>query len=95
MAESFRIPRVQVSVLARICQDNLTTVELVSLENLRSNPLEALRQVAQSEAQLEGVRRDLVGKCRAQGFSWEAIASALGISRQSAWQYYNKRFAKQ
>ena len=32
---------------------------------------------------------------RAQGSSWEEIADVLGIARQSAWQYYNKRFAQQ
>jgi len=68
---------------------------IVSIEKLPPNPLDALRQIVQGEAQLGVARSELVAKCRAQGSTWEEIASVLGISRQSAWQYYNSRFTKQ
>lgn len=68
---------------------------IVSSEKLPPDPLDALRSVVQSEVELDALRCELVGKSRARGYSWEEIADVLGISRQSAWQYYNRRFSKQ
>ena len=55
------------------------------------DPIAALRQLTANERELETLRYDMVKKARGAGRSWEDIASALGVSRQSAWQYYAPR----
>jgi hypothetical protein len=41
------------------------------------------------EAELEAVRRAKVEAARDAGASWEQVGEALGVSRQSAWEYYS------
>ena len=62
------------------------------LENaLPTDPLAALRRLTENEQALELLRFDMVKRARRDGRSWEEIAVALGISRQSAWQFYAPR----
>ena len=62
------------------------------LENaLPTDPLAALRRLTENEQAMELLRYDMVKRARRDGRSWEEIAAALGISRQSAWQYYAPR----
>lgn len=62
------------------------------LENaLPTDPLAAIRCLTESEQELELLRFEMVKRARRCGRSWEEIAVALGISRQSAWQYYAPR----
>jgi len=62
------------------------------LENaLPTDPLAALRRLTENEQALELLRFEMVKRARRDGRSWEEIAVALGISRQSAWQYYAPR----
>ena len=52
-----------------------------------------LASLAPSEQTLEAVRRDLQAKVdilRNRGVSWEAIGSALGTSRQAAWERFSR-----
>ena len=57
-------------------------------ESLPQDPLVALRVLADSEAEIDRIRRDRVGAARAAGASWQEIGDALGVSRQSAWEHY-------
>lgn len=57
-------------------------------ESLPQDPLAALRMLADSEAEIDRVRRERVRAARAAGASWQQIGDALGISRQSAWESY-------
>jgi len=62
------------------------------LENaLPTDPLAALRHLTENEQALALLRYEMVKRARRDGRSWEEIAAALGISRQSAWQYYAPR----
>jgi DNA-binding XRE family transcriptional regulator len=51
-------------------------------------PLEDLREARQERDRAEELVVELVGVCRGLGYTWERIASALGVTRQSAWERY-------
>ena len=57
-------------------------------ESLPQDPLVALRVLADSEAEIDRIRRDRVRAARAAGASWQEIGDALGVSRQSAWEHF-------
>ena len=64
----------------------------ISSKALPADPLKALKEIVRCEKQLHKLRLDRVKVARSQGASWDEIASALGMSRQSAWEYYTSRF---
>ncbi len=68
---------------------------LISAAELPVEPLEALRQVARSEVELDELRWNQIAAARDAGASWAAIGEALGVSRQSAWEYFTRRLSKQ
>lgn len=61
---------------------------VVSQESLPDDPLAALRVLADTEVQLDRIRRDRVIAARAGGASWQQVGDALGVSRQSAWEAF-------
>lgn len=61
---------------------------VVARESLPEDPLAALRVLADTESQLDRMRRDRVIAARAGGASWQQIGDALGVSRQSAWEAF-------
>ena len=73
------------------CQGSMTYVSLIDADELPVEPLEALRQVARSEAELDELRWNQIAAARDAGASWAAIGEALGVSRQSAWEYFTRR----
>jgi DNA-directed RNA polymerase specialized sigma24 family protein len=60
----------------------------VDEENLDPSALEALAASRQLVKLLEGRRWYVVAEARSQGASWQQIADALGITRQSAHAAY-------
>ena len=54
-----------------------------------------MRVVTASESEIDALRVDLVRQSRDDGRSWEEIADALGVARQSAWEFYNVRLLTQ
>ncbi|MDE0118138.1 MAG: hypothetical protein OXT07_16155 [bacterium] len=64
---------------------------VIAADELSADPLEALRELALSEPELERLRRDKVLEARAAGATWEQVGKALGVSRQSAWEYFTAR----
>jgi hypothetical protein len=64
-------------------------VGVVTAGALPSDPLEALRELTASEAELDRLRRDSVCAARAAGVTWDQIGEALGMTRQSAWEYFS------
>jgi hypothetical protein len=72
------------------CQGILTGVSVIALNHLPADPVEALRELTRGEEELERVRRDRVRAARDAGVSWDRIGAALGMSRQAAWEYYNR-----
>ncbi|MEO6627839.1 MAG: hypothetical protein ABIP03_04655 [Aquihabitans sp.] len=65
-------------------------MSVIALNDLPSDPVEALRELTRGEEELERVRRDRVRAARDAGVSWDRIGSALGMSRQASWEYYNR-----
>lgn len=66
-------------------------MRVIVTEELPADPLDALRALARTEAELDELRRKQVAAARAAGATWEQVGEALGISRQSAWEYYAAR----
>ena len=62
----------------------------VLLDRLPSDPLEALRELTRAEAELGQLRRRFVADARAAGVSWDQIGESLGMTRQSAWEYFSR-----
>ena len=50
--------------------------------------LRAVRALRQLEERLEAIH---IANARQQGWSWQAIANTLGVSRQAVHQKYNRR----
>jgi hypothetical protein len=51
-----------------------------------SEPLEVLKMVGTYQRYLEAIEEHAVAAARAAGKTWEDIAAALGVRRQSAWK---------
>lgn len=68
---------------------------VIAADALPADPLEALRELARSEPELERLRRDKVLAARAAGATWEQVGNALGVSRQSAWEYFTARIREE
>ena len=62
----------------------------VLLDRLPSDPLEALRELTRTEAELGQLRRRFVSDARTVGVSWDLIGASLGMTRQSAWEYFSR-----
>lgn len=66
-------------------------MKLIAVDSLPARPLEALREVSRSEQELDDLRWQQIAAARDAGASWAEIGEALGISRQSAWEYFTRR----
>jgi len=69
----------------------MTSMSLLDVDSLPVEPLDALREVSRSEAQLDELRWKQIEAARDAGASWAEIGDALGVSRQSAWEYFTRR----
>lgn len=58
---------------------------------LDEQPLSALAQIARARKDLDAQAEIQVYRARAAGASWEAIATALGVSRQAVHKRYSGR----
>ena len=54
-------------------------------------PLSTLRRLRAAQAELARAEAEQVRRARAQGYSWVAIADALGVSRQAVHKKYGRR----
>ncbi|MGV0644515.1 helix-turn-helix domain-containing protein [Mycolicibacterium sp. XJ879] len=65
---------------------------MTNIDALTSNDpavgLKAVRALQRLQERLEAIH---VANAREQGWSWQAIASALGVSRQAVHQKHNRR----
>jgi hypothetical protein len=57
-----------------------------------TSPLDDLRELKKVEAEIDQVRCDLVRDARNNGATWEQVAQALGMTKQSAWEFFTERF---
>jgi len=65
-------------------------MKVIDVEALPANPLAALRELSRADVELEALRRERVDAARRQGATWDQIGQSLGMSRQSAWEYYTR-----
>ena len=65
-------------------------MKVVDVDSLPADPLEALRELSRADVELEALRRERVATARSQGATWGQIGESLGMSRQSAWEYYTR-----
>ncbi len=65
-------------------------MRVIDATSLPREPLEALRELARAGEEIEELRRQQVAAARRRGASWEQIGESLGMSRQSAWEYYTR-----
>jgi hypothetical protein len=56
-----------------------------------SEPLAALRQLRAARAEIARAEAEQVRRARTRGYSWVAIADALGVTRQAAHKKYGRR----
>jgi hypothetical protein len=54
-------------------------------------PIAELRKLAELHRALARAESEQVRRARASGYSWVAIAGALGVSRQAAHKKYGRR----
>ncbi len=66
-------------------------MSLIAVNSLSDEPLDALRELAVSEAELDELRWNQIAAARDAGASWAQVGEALGISKQSAWEYFTRR----
>jgi hypothetical protein len=65
-------------------------MKVIDVDSLPSEPLQALRELSRAGTELEALLREQVAEARSQGATWEEIGESLGMSRQSAWEYYTR-----
>ena len=65
-------------------------MKVIHDESLPTDPLEALKELSRVDVELEALRRERVEAARRQGATWDQIGESLGMSRQSAWEYYTR-----
>lgn len=63
---------------------------VVVADALPVEPLEALRELARGEVEIDQLRRITITAARDAGATWEQIGQALGMTRQSAWEYFTR-----
>jgi hypothetical protein len=71
------------------------TRETVELLATRPDALISIEKVASMKQWVEDVLREYVRDARAAGYGWDAIAKALGVTRQAAWQRYRSEEEEQ
>lgn len=65
-------------------------MNVIDIDVLPSDPLEALAELSRAGSELEALLRERVAAARRQGATWEEIGARLGMSRQAAWEYYTR-----
>ncbi|MEJ3403591.1 AsnC family protein [Rathayibacter sp. YIM 133350] len=56
-----------------------------------AEPIATLRTITQTRRDLERAESAAVRRARVAGYSWHAIADALGVSRQAAHKKHGRR----
>lgn len=69
----------------------MTDLEFLNAAITSADPAEGLRAVRALQRLQERLEALHVANAREQGWSWQAIAEALQVSRQGVYQKYNRR----
>ena len=65
-------------------------MNVIDIDVLPQDPLDALGELSRAGSELEALVRDRVAAARRQGATWEEIGERLGMTRQAAWEYYTR-----
>jgi len=65
-------------------------MDVIVTHALPAAPLDALRELARGEVELERLCRERIASARAAGATWEQIAAALGMTRQAARELFTR-----
>jgi len=66
------------------------TLHTLAGESDSEDPLKALRAVAEMQKEIVRHEAALVRKARNNGYGWQMIATALGVSRQAVHKKYGR-----
>ena len=81
--------RVAVSARMELDEDGHIQVTVGREGDIAADPLRYLEAVRRGLESLEETLGDAVRAARKQRLTWEEIGTALGVTRQSAWEKYS------
>ena len=65
-------------------------MDLITPDALPANPIDALRELVRCEGEIERLRRERIKEARSAGASWKQVGEVLGMTEQSAWEYFTR-----
>ena len=65
-------------------------MDLITPDALPADPIDALRELVRCEGEIERLRRERIMEARLAGASWKQVGEVLGMSEQSAWEYFTR-----
>ena len=85
---STQVDRIRLSTTVDVVSDDIRTAIGAAQGG---EPLPELRRLQALHADLARAEAEQVRRARAQGYSWVAIAGALGVSKQAVHKKYGRR----
>lgn len=65
-------------------------MNLITPDALPADPIDALRELVRCEGEIERLRRERIKEARSAGASWKQVGEVLGMTEQSAWEYFTR-----
>ena len=65
-------------------------MDLITPDALPADPIDALRELVRCEGEIEQLRRERIKEARSAGASWKQVGEVLGMTEQSAWEYFTR-----
>ena len=65
-------------------------MDLITPDALPADPIDALRELVRCEGEIERLRRERIKEARSAGASWKQVGEVLGMTEQSAWEYFTR-----
>lgn len=65
-------------------------MDLITPDALPADPIAALRELVRCEGEIERLRRERIKEARSAGASWKQVGEVLGMTEQSAWEYFTR-----
>ena len=65
-------------------------MDLITPDALPTDPIDALRELVRCEGEIERLRWERIKEARSAGASWKQVGEVLGMTEQSAWEYFTR-----
>ena len=65
-------------------------MDLITPNALPADPIAALRELVRCESEIDRLRRGRIRDARSAGASWKQVGEVLGMTEQSAWEYFTR-----